>query len=349
MKYITITPRYWLLATTACLVAFQGIFVSANDANLRGGGRLRGININNSNKNRNKKTPLYTKPPPNEKKVAKSDCIIQVAALLHIPNSNDNTNINDDDHEIFDCELDGLTRQLIMDDTQKQTMNKLWKEGKITPGRSKLQIGSAEVDSREIKVPRGLDVRYKIIDDIKDDIKNNRMNKNDKHSNGFFNRRLANNGGTIGDKPILAVRVIDKNGKARPESAAQISDDIFGTANDPVNLKSQLEACSMGKLNIIPGDNNVIDWGSEGVANNPYAAQGVIEVTIDVDIQTAASRYDVKNAVTAAVQDKLGFSLPGPYDQVMYVLEKVCMLYESIPSDMMTYKMPKKKNKLILT
>ena len=50
------------------------------------------------------------------------------------------------------------------------------------------------------------------------------------------------------------------------------------------------------------------------------AAPGVTEVTIDITLENN-SRDTIRNAVTVAVQNKLGLTLPGPYQQVMYSLE----------------------------
>ena len=126
-----------------------------------------------------------------------------------------------------------------------------------------------------------------------------------------------------GNKPMLAVKVIDVNGLARYENASVISDDIFGTYGDPVNLRSQLNDCSMGKLNVTAGDDgrDIIpsDPTSGKVDQNLYDAPGVVVVNINVDITDPEA--DVRNAVTDAVQEKLGFTLPGPYEQVLYVLE----------------------------
>lgn len=110
---------------------------------------------------------------------------------------------------------------------------------------------------------------------------------------------------------MLVVKVTDSVGKARSENATVISDNVFGTSGDPVNLKSQLYNCSWGQLNIIPGP---IDAEHE-------EAPGVIEVTIPITLE-GNGRATIRNAVTTAVQSKLGFSLPGPYQQVLYVLEK---------------------------
>ena len=89
------------------------------------------------------------------------------------------------------------------------------------------------------------------------------------------------------------------------------SDEVFGTAGvDPVNLKSSLEECSWGKLTVVPG----LDDPNE-------VATGVIEVSIGISL-TDQSRGNIRNAVTTAVQNKLGHSLPGPYKYVLYSLEK---------------------------
>ena len=72
----------------------------------------------------------------------------------------------------------------------------------------------------------------------------------------------------------------------------------------------------MGDLNIIPGDNN-----SGQVDQAKYAAPGVIELTVPVDI-TTTTILAAQNAITTAAQDYLGLNLPGPFHHVVYVLEK---------------------------
>jgi len=113
-----------------------------------------------------------------------------------------------------------------------------------------------------------------------------------------------------GNKPILAVRVTDKNGLVQSDSPRTISDKIFGTYDDDVNLASQMNACSFKKLTISTDYNDIIT-----------VEPGVIEVTIPISI-TENDRYTIHNAVTVVVQEQLGFTLPGPFDQVMYVIQK---------------------------
>lgn len=76
--------------------------------------------------------------------------------------------------------------------------------------------------------------------------------------------------------------------------------------------------CSFDKLNILSGLTGTVSGNDLN-----EAALGVVEVTIDVDITdtSSASRLEVRNAITTAVQTKLGIQLPGPYEHVLYVLE----------------------------
>ena len=131
-------------------------------------------------------------------------------------------------------------------------------------------------------------------------------------------RRKLSNGDVTGVKPILVVKVTDSDGRARYESAAQISDDIFGSYTDPVNMKSQLEDCSFGQLTIQPGQ-LPDDVASKDTSGNTIP--GTMEVTIPIPLNTN-DRYKIHNAITTEVQSKLGITLPGPFEQVMYVIEK---------------------------
>ena len=90
------------------------------------------------------------------------------------------------------------------------------------------------------------------------------------------------------------------------------SDEVFGTGDDPVNLKSALEECSWNQLTVLPGI---------GDPNEVADATGVIQVDIGISLE-GNTRGTIRNAVTTAVQNKLGHSLPGPYKYVLYSLEK---------------------------
>ncbi len=138
-------------------------------------------------------------------------------------------------------------------------------------------------------------------------------------TNNLFQHRHLQSvsfGTRIGPTPILVVKVTDKNGLAPDELTAVISDDVFGTSGDSVTLKSRLYACSMGRLTVIPGDNN-----SGKINQSVYNAPGVVAVKLRLSIETSTDS-DIRNAVTVEVQKELGVTLPGPYKHVMYVLQK---------------------------
>ena len=80
---------------------------------------------------------------------------------------------------------------------------------------------------------------------------------------------------------VLVVRVTDSGGLVHPDSPATMSDNVFGTGTDQVNLKSQMEACSFGKLNMTAGNRNYT------LPSAIEPAPGVIEVDIDVSSATA--------------------------------------------------------------
>ena len=92
---------------------------------------------------------------------------------------------------------------------------------------------------------------------------------------------------------------------------------------DTATLKSQLEACSYDQLEIIPGDNNAAVMDGKRVvyleANGGGGSNsGTISVTIDTPLDGGADRYAIHNDAAAKVEALLGFTLPGPYDQVKY-------------------------------
>ena len=274
---------------------------------------------------------------------AYSDCTIQVVYLLPISGAEESLTANEE----FVCDIDptdapggysGLTRKLGLSDEQRLSLENMLMDGSLIPGESKLVIsgmtGGMQFNSQEIQVPKELHVLEHVVfvdsqqplnssngidekllfSDNKDEKPNDDHGGDQHPRNSLFKRReLVSFGSHTGNKPMLVVKVTAANG-ARPETPAVISDDVFGTSGDAVTLKSQLNACSMGRLTVIPGDNN-----SGQINQSVYSAPGVISVTIDEYI-SSGNRLAVENAVKIAVQKKLGVTLPGPYKNVIFVL-----------------------------
>ena len=96
-------------------------------------------------------------------------------------------------------------------------------------------------------------------------------------------RRLAV---TIGTRTMLAVRVIGSD-VATTATESEISDSWFGTSGDPVNLKSQIAACSYGKLTM-------------NAATSDSISNGVTTVSISNTV-TGSFRKDIENAVVSSL------------------------------------------------
>jgi len=225
------------------------------------------------------------------------ECTVLVAQLLAIePGTIEDT--------VIECQSksdDGTlrTRKITGTSDQVTSLHAMFEANQVVSGETILKHGrGAYYDESDITLPAGLVVANNIRQDIR---------KRD-------DRRLSD---LVGDKPILVVRVKDSVGKVHPDSAITMSQNIFGGGGDQVNLKSQLFACSHEKLNVLPG---FIADSDLQVAGAP----GVIEITLDIEIDDSSqnSRYVVKNAIQNKAQEVLGFSLPGPYEQVMFSLER---------------------------
>ncbi len=228
----------------------------------------------------------------------RSSCIVlRRSDLLIDPSS---TGLTGDDDEI-ECEMDavdmggvsGLSFPIRGSDAQMNRLKALFKSGGHVSGESALMnLNGALIKRGQLFLPKGLVIALE-----KRKIRPPRGNGNGSGS-GNGSRKLAV---VTGDKPILVVKVIDVNGLARDESAAQIGDDVFGTKRDKVNLKSQLYGCSMGKLNVQEEDPTL----PNGVPKGKGKAPGVIEVKIPISL-TTTDRVTVRNAITTAVQKTAG-------------------------------------------
>ena len=167
---------------------------------------------------------------------------------------------------LLGCELDpsdasgvtGLTLDIKTDSMDEmQELHTKFKKGEIISGKSKLNLGKgAPYNDKEIFVPPGR---------IKNGIVKNPNSSGNNSSNPKKNlpapwQRNLNTQevSLVGTKPILVIRVTDSTGLVHEDSPSVISDNVFGiTSNDDgeerVNLKSQLEACSHGLLNVTAG------------------------------------------------------------------------------------------------
>jgi len=108
---------------------------------------------------------------------------------------------------------------------------------------------------------------------------------------------------TTGTKSVLALWVEALDAKTNGDEA-QLSDNIFGTGTDVVNLRSQYKACSHDKLDFVPAEN-----GSVGITG------GVGKVTINQNV-TGVNNGEIRDAAVAAGNAQFG-TMQSQFDYVM--------------------------------
>ena len=241
-------------------------------------------------------------------------CVVEGIALLEIPGQT--ITGGDFDFACSDAADKGNgARKVKVSKSQKAGLDDLVESGQIVFGETELDVAGGYLDEDgTVALPNGNDSPL---------IKKSKQSKKSKSSGNNGRRRGAAAGRSLlahtGNRKVLAVRVIDVNGLAHPDSSQEMSYNIFGGGGDAVNFKSQIEACSYGDF-IASNDYSTFSQAQQDAIAPHIEAPGVISVDIPIDITTATSRYDVRSAVTTAVQAKLGFNLPGPFDSVWYNL-----------------------------
>lgn len=122
-------------------------------------------------------------------------------------------------------------------------------------------------------------------------------------------RHLRQFARTQGNKTVLAVRVEASNSVVSNDEA-KISHAIFGGPTDFVNLKSQVYACSHGKLNFQKRPN------LNGITTN--VRNGVVTIKVDLPIEVGHTK--LVNAVSQEIIRQFGMTRMDIADHVMYCL-----------------------------
>ena len=87
-----------------------------------------------------------------------------------------------------------------------------------------------------------------------------------------------------------------------------------------MNLSSQLEACSFGKLVTVPGPDPTWNNGALTSLEGIQAAPGVLEIDMGVNMN-GMTKADIYNLFVSKTIEALGpavTSLPGPFDHVIF-------------------------------
>eukprot|EP00536_Pseudo-nitzschia_multiseries_P008026 jgi/Psemu1/287523/fgenesh1_pg.196_\ len=116
---------------------------------------------------------------------------------------------------------------------------------------------------------------------------------------------------STGNFTTLVIRVIDSNGISSKASIGQLEKSVF---NDKVCLKSQLDACSYGKVNIQP---------FQGETNTNMIERGVVDLDIDYDLTDLISTTDrtvLQARIFQAAASQIGDLDDPKFDLVLFCL-----------------------------
>jgi hypothetical protein len=114
-----------------------------------------------------------------------------------------------------------------------------------------------------------------------------------------------------GEQTVLMVRAVFTDTQPT-NSASELSDEVFGSGSDPVNMKSQFAACSDNKFTTEP---------YSGTINSIAITNGVYEVSLS-STTTGKSKNSLESEITTQLNVDFGSSWTTIYgiELVMYCL-----------------------------
>eukprot|EP00536_Pseudo-nitzschia_multiseries_P014124 jgi/Psemu1/37652/gm1.37652_g len=121
---------------------------------------------------------------------------------------------------------------------------------------------------------------------------------------------------SMGTLRALVIRVVDRRGTAPDAGIDQLRDDVF---EDQTCLKTQFEACSYGKLSIVPGRLGLV---ASAVGGGPEIHDGVAQVSVDYDVSAStATKEGLQQAALEASFLQFGNLYESPYfDLILYCM-----------------------------
>lgn len=123
---------------------------------------------------------------------------------------------------------------------------------------------------------------------------------------------------TLGTHSLLVLYAIPPDA-TNGRTATQFQEDIFGLGGtDPVNVRSQMLACSRGQLDYVPACGSL---GGLPSCSHPLIVNGVMEVPITSNVSGVASGTVVNSVTTAANALLAGTGLStSSFTQVMHII-----------------------------
>ena len=261
-------------------------------------------------------TTRYLKQPPDDEE----EPIVECDETLFV----EVQNMNNSDEPRIECSKDGISYAI---DISKEDIKK--KKHGIANNELELDLPQgAKIDKAKgkIKIPKGEQasmVPSPGLNQNKIKFKTKKKSKDKSTPWTTSNRRRL----TTGTKTVLVVRVV-ANDSSTTASADQLSDSVFGTNGDLVNLKTQYAACSHNQLQFQPATGTGITNGNLIVdGTSPSSVFSLLKLSISFpnhsfDHQTGATTVTInrnvlgvsdgiiRNAVTSALNTQFGVSSP---------------------------------------
>jgi len=121
-------------------------------------------------------------------------------------------------------------------------------------------------------------------------------------------------------RKVLAVRVVAADG-AYNYTEAKLSDKVFGTDGDPVNLKSQTAACSYDQLQFVATPDRNITNDHDPEDQTTGIVNGVMTVEIANLVNEKSIDAELERAITTKINEVFGVNSPKDIaEHVMYCL-----------------------------
>ena len=152
--------------------------------------------------------------------------------------------------------------------------------------------------------------------------------------NNPANQRRLQLEARLGNKKLLAVRVVSVIGEEPKESLAEITDAIFGAAL----FGTQVQSSEYAQDSTVVSQYRHVSAGSLNLlaANGPGIEFGVVQIIVDFEIAGAGIQR-LSNAIVAATEEQLGGSLDEIADFVVFCLPNDSLLQGSTDWTAFTY------------
>ncbi|KAL7505162.1 hypothetical protein ACHAXN_004639, partial [Cyclotella atomus] len=226
------------------------------------------------------------------------ECTINMIALNQIPGE---PLIKGGDIEYGCDDGSGLFSPLHLDKLQQKSLQGLAASGQVLYGKSKININGATFNQDgSITTPPGKPISAKArVNNEKVFLRRPRTTKASKRSVLLFRVTDVN-----ARQPTSHNALPHSLGLVQEDNPDLMSDKVFGTKGDEINLKTQLAACSAGQYSIIPGTRPGFD------ISDLQSAPGVIDIKLDISLDN--NRAAVRNAAISKAQEVMAhkFNLP---------------------------------------